>query len=222
MISIACSKLNVGDIIRFCLIYFFAQNSVFRRHSENAEAVISASRALAALAAVSKGNAGWLGPLGACESLLLAHDRHAADKKVVSAIWNAVGTLCSYNRERFSNLGTAQYVVSSLQLHFQSNVNLGSEGASSSALASSASYAIGRLCEPLHGAAGPGGLHNRRALHAAGCCEILATVLLREHSNITAATNIFRAISTMSNGLYSAKVSSINLSLRFLKFCPFS
>ena len=189
---------------------FFTQNSVFRHHCENAEAVISASRALAALAAVSKGNAGWLGPLGACESLLLAHDRHAADKRVVSAIWNAVGTLCSYNRERFSNLGCAQYVVSSLQLHFQSNVDLGSDSTSSSALASSAAYAIGRLCEPLHDAARPVGLHNRRALHAAGCCEILATVLLREHSNITAATNIFRAISTMSNGLYSAKVRVIN------------
>jgi hypothetical protein len=36
---------------------------VFRNHSENPSAIISAARAMASLASVSKGNVGWFGPL---------------------------------------------------------------------------------------------------------------------------------------------------------------
>ena len=162
---------------------------------------------MAALAAVSKGNVGWLGPLGACEALLLSYERHATNKEVISAIWNCIGTLCAYNRERFSCLGAAQYVVSSLRLHFQSGVDLGPNRESFSSLASSASFAIGRLCEPINEGTRLSSLRNRKELYSVGCCEILTIVLSKEYSDATAATNIFRAIATMSNGIHCSQVN---------------
>jgi hypothetical protein len=175
--------------------------SVFNCHGGNASAIESASRALAALSFASKGNAGWLGPLGACEALLVAHDRHYRNLEVVSTVWNAIGTLCSYNRERLSNLGVAQCIISSLQLHFQSELKDTSVCVARSSVASSAAFAIGRLCEPLHGPNAPTCLVNRTALCAAGCCGILTSVLRMEYLNIAASTNICRAISTLCNGL---------------------
>ena len=175
--------------------------SVFNCHGGNASAIESASRALAALSFASKGNAGWLGPLGACEALLVAHDRHYRNLEVVSAVWNAIGTLCSYNRERLSNLGVAQRIILSLQLHFQSELKDTSFCVARSSVASSAAFAIGRLCEPLHGPNAPTCLINRTALCAAGCCGVLTSVLRMEYLNIAASTNICRAISTLCNGL---------------------
>ena len=175
--------------------------SVFNCHGGNASAIESASRALAALSFASKGNAGWLGPLGACEALLVAHDRHYRNLEVVSAVWNAIGTLCSYNRERLSGLGVAQRIISSLQLHFQSELKDTSFCVARSSVASSAAFAIGRLCEPLHGPNVPTCLANRAALCAAGCCGVLTSVLRMEYLNIAASTNLCRAISTLCNGL---------------------
>ena len=182
--------------------------SVYSCHGGNASAIESASRALAALSFASKGNAGWLGPLGACDALLVAHDRHSRNLEVVSSIWNAIGTLCSYNRERLSGLGIAQRIISSLQLHF----NSGSEDTlyciARSSVASSAAFAIGRLCEPLHGAIAATCLSNRIALCAAGCCGVLTSVLRIEYLNVAASTNICRAISTLCNGLHCSQERS--------------
>lgn len=161
---------------------------------------------MAALSAVSKGNAGWLGPLGACEVLLEAYERHAEDKKVASAVWNAVGTLCFYNRERLYSLGAPQSVVSSLRAHFLCGVIQSSDRSDASRFASSAAFAIGRLCEPLHEGTVPASLSNRRALYSAGCCEVLTAVLGREDFDVAAASNTFRAIATLSNGNHCAEV----------------
>ena len=199
---------------------------MYARHGSSASAITSASRALAALAAVSKGNVGWLGPLGACEVLLKAHEQHAGDKLVAAAVWNAIGTLCSYNRERLSSLGAPQAAVSSLRSHFFAGVSgaatdkaadrAGSraedraDGVAASAFASSTAFAIGRLCEPLHDGSMPSSLLNRRALHQAGCCEVLTAVLRSEYFDVRAATNIFRAIATLTNGLYCSQVSLVS------------
>lgn len=47
--------------------------SVFHRHKDNAMAIESASKAIAALAAVSEGNLSWLGPLGSCLYVSIQH-----------------------------------------------------------------------------------------------------------------------------------------------------
>ena len=182
--------------------------SVYSCHGGNASAIESASRALAALSFASKGNAGWLGPLGACDALLVAHDRHSRNLEVVSSVWNAIGTLCSYNRERLSGLGVAQRIISSLQLHFHSGSEDILDCVARSSVASSAAFAIGRLCEPLHGAIAATCLSNRIALCAAGCCGVLTSVLRIEYLNVAASTNICRAISTLCNGLHCSQERS--------------
>ena len=179
-------------------------------HADNACATECASKALASLASVSKGNVEWLGPLGACEALLSAHDTHSDDVAVVSAVWNAIGTLCSYNRERLGSLGTPSRVVQSLRSFYpdvktvEKNTTSTSTSTSSACVASAAAYAIGRLCEPLQNLSVP--LENRMALFDAGCCEVLTAVLKIEYNDLSAATTIFKAIATLTNGSGNFKV----------------
>lgn len=179
---------------------------MYRCHRDDAFAMIASSRAVAALAVVSKGNVGWLGPLGACEALLAAHDRHSEDMEVVSAVWTAIGTMCSHNRDRLSGLGTARRIVTSLRTHCQSQRSLSEDSVARSRMASAAAFAISRLCEPVHNSSAAICRDNRVALFTAGACKILASVLRAECSDLAASVNIFRAIATMSDGTQSSQV----------------
>ena len=168
---------------------------------------------------MSKGNVEWLGPLRACEVLLSTHDTHSDDVAVVSAVWNAIGTLCSSNRERLGSLGTPSRVVKSLRSFYPviktvgknvsstSTSSLSPSPSSSACVASAAAYAIGRLCEPLNTLTDVT-LENRIALFDAGCCDVLTSVLEEEFNDLSAATNIFKAIATLTNGSVNFKVKN--------------
>ena len=206
----------MGDSIRhprrdlhLTLLHLTVQRrSMYRCHSDSALAMVASSRAVAALAVVSKGNVVWLGPLGACEALLAAQERHSEDMEVVSAVWTAIGAMCSCNRERLSGLGTARRIVSSLRSHFQPHRNANEDSVARSRLASAAALAISRLCEPVHDSAVATCRDNRKALYTAGACKILANVLRAECSDLAASVHIFRAIATMSDGTQSFQVTS--------------
>lgn len=196
------------DLLLTLLLLTVQRRSMYRCHSDSALAMVASSRAVAALAVVSKGNVGWLGPLGACEALLAAQERHSEDMEVVSAVWTAIGAMCSCNRERLSGLGTARRIVSSLRSHFQPHRNANEDSVARSRLASAAALAISRLCEPVHDSAVATCRDNRKALYTAGACKILANVLRAECSDLAASVHIFRAIATMSDGTQSFQVTS--------------
>lgn len=145
--------------------------------------------------------------IGICEELMNAHSTHAENGKVVSAVWMAIGTLCSNNRERLYGLRVAEILVSSLRSHTQSQSQERNDPIYSASVASSAAFAISRLAEPLKDTIGSLNStgRNRIALFTAGCCEALTIALINQSANVSAATNIFRAIATLSDGQYCAQ-----------------
>jgi hypothetical protein len=134
-----------------------------------------------------------------------AHSIHAENRKVVSAVWMAIGTLCSDNRERLFGLRVAETLVSSLRSHTQSQER--NDPISAASVASSIAFAISRLAEPSKDTIGSlnstGG--NRIALFTAGCCEALTIALTNQSSDVSAATNIFGAIATLSDGQHCSQ-----------------